>query len=84
MGKTETQIAKENIKEVKKWNEKSFTIKSKYESQTHKASCKRFFAFLQALKRGQQKWLTYQLIILNNKITDLEQAIKLYEQQTFA
>ncbi len=75
--KSETKIAEENI-------EYATTGRAKYWhreiAERHKTSCKRFFAFLQALKRGQQRWLTYQLFIINNKTVDLENAIKKYDE----
>ena len=79
--KTETKIAEENIK---KWNSWEGVEKPRLiyggKCHEHKASCQRFFAFLQALKRGQQRWLTYQLFIINNKTVDLENAIKKYDE----
>ncbi|KKL48435.1 hypothetical protein LCGC14_2325530 [marine sediment metagenome] len=82
--KTELEIAIKNIKnweftkpqDGELWRLNIFRNKC----EEHKEATKRFFAFLQALKRGQQKWLTYQIIILNEKITDLRNAIKLYDE----
>lgn len=75
--KTETQIAEENIRFMKfEKNEKIYRIVC-FEL---KRTCQRFLEFLRKMKGRQQKWLTYQLIPLSNKMIDLENAIKKYDE----
>ena len=77
--KTETQIAKRNLQRDEETN-------GEYggECEEHKASCQRFLEFLE---EEMKKWETIQELQkkvyistgeLEEKITDLKQAIKLY------
>ena len=84
--KTETQIVKDLI-HLFKLEERKKSIPHHYTDNgrciEHKASCQRFLGFLEQgvfiydglLNRGNKGLI----ISLKNKITDLEQAIKLYE-----
>ena len=71
--KTETQIAKNNIKIYNKHDtNQDYTI-----CREHEKSCQRFFIFIRNLDKCKIKG---NMFILNDKIKDLQQAIKLYEK----
>ncbi len=78
--KTELEIAKENIENYKK-SEYDFPAKAlcfKFASISHKASCQRFLEFLlptQKMKR--ESTFSHEI---DKKITDLRNAIKLYDE----
>ena len=88
--KTETQIAEENLKsykeEVETWGtpdtwkvdipESCFISQTNCES--HKASCERFLGFLESLV-GVLRTNKESSMKIEEKITDLKQAIKLYD-----
>ncbi len=84
--KTETQIAKGHIliwKGTKKESEIAHES-VKYSLRQHKATCQRFLEFLEEeMKRGETINELSEAYIstgeLEEKITDLKQAIKLYE-----
>ena len=71
--KTETQIAKENIK-IYKAGEKVIQISVEI-LEEHKATCQRFLEFLKGYEMNMPH---YYLQARKEKITDLKQAIKLY------
>ena len=79
--KTETQIAKENIRELIK--EKIY--KMEHYCISHKASCQRFLEFMECLKTDSEfnyescSYCNINDEDIKDKITDLKQAIKLYE-----
>ena len=94
--KTELQIARENIKESKKLMKNAPSpdltteaYKTSVKGNTllgniksHKASCKRFLEFLtEALKEGMKADQVGTLgELIKNKITDIKNTIKLYEE----
>ena len=91
--KTETKIAKFNIKTWKREDMDTFIRVYYYACEQHKASCERFLEFLEELKReiesedmvGSGNMEKYceefeSFKIHLNKITDLKQAIKLYNE----
>lgn len=82
--KKEIQIAKENIEMFKDNNWKSELLAKRVLIE-HKQSCERFLEFLESwevekhiLGRGE-KQINSLWEWLNKKISDLKQAIKLYE-----
>jgi len=88
--KTETQIAKENIEKLKRI--KSITLKDDLldtisknihisECQEHKKSCERWLKWLKRYRLGAEEPYLARKIALEEKIQDLKQAIKLYEQE---
>ena len=82
MTKTETQIAQENVKYLKLEREQNRLPYYKPKSEEHKATCQRFLEFLEELRdeiRGVASDEGLLLSLVNEKITDLKQAIKLYE-----
>ena len=87
--KTETQIAEENIKKYKEvkelWmarNEDSEKYFDKIEVtiESHKASCERFLVFLKEREICRTNLCPLCLREVRDKITDLKQAIKLYDE----
>ena len=80
--KTETQTTKENIREMEKiiqeGLEKGYT---RAICKTHKASCQRFLEFFTKTygEDGFEETEEFDMII-KNKIQDLKQAIKLYDE----
>ena len=75
--KTETQTAKSHIKKV--YNETTQIQKGimRIQVREHKASCQRFLEFLEFIKNKGRDALTN--LEIEEKIIDLKQAIKLYE-----
>lgn len=86
--KLETQIAKENIKlyEGMRGNVNSQAREFKI-CEEHKASCQRFLEFLENKKFWYMKCLSCKrrpvhfVLDFKEKITDLKQAISLYEKE---
>jgi len=91
--KTETQIAQENIEELVLWRE-GYTKKGKIKKSEwnpyfdlislakqsmHKATCQRFLEFLEETHREMIRVLNTDDPKMEDYITDLKQAIKLYE-----
>ncbi len=78
--KTETQIAKENIKNIKK-EELPEMNQANISGMIieHKASCQRFLEFLININGTFEQKKAFTFKEQEEKITDLEQAIKLYE-----
>ncbi len=78
--KTETKIAEENIK---KWNSWEGVEKPRLiyggKCHEHKASCQRFLEFLEDYY-SQYKTIGRKLGKVLNKITDLKDAIKKYNE----
>jgi len=82
--KTETQIAQENVKELKKWGSRPDTY---LPCNQHKATCQRFLEFLEPyldlmhynFERTKSLGDANAKGIMINKFEDLKQAIKLYE-----
>lgn len=75
MIKTETQIAQENVKDLKRVTKEKLEISPLHYKGLcffHKATCQRFLEFLEGQGYEDCKEET-------DKITDLKQAIKLYE-----
>ncbi len=86
--KKETNIAKKKLKEYKKEGNKIFSCERRLDYlkayiDNHLASCQRFLEFLDnlygqaVLTIGTDK--EYVPIEINNKIKDLQDAIKVYE-----
>ena len=81
--KTETQIAEENIKNIKK-EELPEMNQANISGMIieHKASCQRFLKFLEHQYKCGEGAGTHDFYFMHDfkdKITDLKQAIKLYE-----
>ena len=72
--KTETDIAEKLIRERELYNQHKDRFNRILEE--HKSSCERFLEFLDYLGK-QEKSIN---ICFHNKITDLKQAIKLYNE----
>ena len=85
--KTETQIAKENIKTSERYeNNVVAGFAPHMVCKTHKVSCERFLEFLDGKKYWYIKCLmckrrpVHVVLDFEEKITDLKQAIKLYDE----
>ena len=92
--KTETQIAKENIRKIKEFMSQVTGSIERFEfinrSKEHKASCERFLEFLELGKTKGKRFIFNYLdkckncefneSLINDKITDLKQVIKLYSE----
>ena len=86
--KTETQIAKENIKRIEdemkfggkheNWEYGTNPTLYGYEARAeeHKTSCQRFLEFLEDYEKDTGDFYVGDMVF--RKITDLKQAIKLY------
>ena len=76
--KTETQIAQENIIQMKLKRRTDKMIQAKINKE-HKSSCERFLEFL---KRLSLKCVSNHIVveIIDREIEDKEQAIKLYSE----
>jgi len=77
--KTETQIAERNVEAEKVLTMEKYKDLMRKHSREHKATCQRFLEFLE--------YCINELVIPKNiikpfqvKITDLKQAIKLYDE----
>ena len=75
----ETEIARENLKIVGA-SPSVVWIKSKIRSQVHKQTCQRWLEFLERDKKIYHRLWGHGITgNAEEKITDLKQAIKLYE-----
>ena len=80
--KTETQIAKENIKTSERYeNNVVAGFAPHMVCKTHKASCQRFLEFLEVILEDKKIREGYMGKFINDrKIQDLKQAIRLYDR----
>ena len=79
--KTETQIAEIYIEDLKKY--KKPEVRWHIVNRTcheHKSSCERFLEFLKDKENCSNQSCSYCLREIREKITDLRQAIKLYNE----
>jgi len=73
--KSESQIAKENVEEERKWR----CLETWNPCMTHKQTCERWLEYLECYSKEAWFWNLSDKDYINNKIKDLKQAIKLYE-----
>ncbi len=84
--KSETKIADGNIKNWQRESEDKFIRMYYYACEQHKASCQRFFRFLSEITRNHPKKASFEEFCalcednIQEKITDLENAIKKYDE----
>ena len=71
---SEKQVAKENV------SRRGMSIDIQGICIGNVQTLQRWLEFLEAMKGRQQKWLTYQLIPMNDKIQDIKDALKIYQQ----
>ena len=77
--KTETEIAKENVRDYQRVKKEDLEISPLHYlglCNFHKATCQRFLEFLEEHKYRDDDWNEKAI---QNKITDLKNTIKLYE-----
>ena len=79
--KTETEIAKDNVRSLKDTEGSSniLTTILRTEMKSHLQSCQRFLWYLQAPMSNFMNLNGKCFRIMNNKIKDLQNAIKIYE-----
>ena len=78
--KTETQIAKKNIECESRSERESGVPLPMTACFSHRESCERFLGFLEGIDFSSMQFEDWRENDLDDKITDLKKAIKLYEK----